>query len=934
MLNDIERHISLIDKSIKWAKDFHKENFPQEVFKEYRRKLRRINSALEEKCSVAAYGESQVGKSYLMSSLLSSPSSPFVICSAGKEYSFIDEINPSGGNHAKIESTGIITRFTLSEDDRTNDLIKVHNLSVADLILLLTDAYYNDIRINPENVLKYDEINKELDRLSELWSVKSIQQNDLTEDDVKDIYDYIHDILGNSAVAISQSNFCRKVAPMIKYVSYDKWVDIFSLLWNRNKELSHLFNVLINEYKKLNFKTEIFIPFKSVLRKYGTLLKIEWLDTVCGVNIETGNDIVFTDIYDEKGNIITRDFNKGSLSALVAELTFVIPKALANERRFLHKMDLLDFPGARSREKFKEGDIHTVLPKILRRGKVAYLFNKYSRSLRISSVLFCHHNDQKAEATIGETINSWIEDNIGKTPEERTEMLKDTNGIAPLFFIATKFNIDLERTKIDTPSNIDNLSKHWNRFDTVFPEIIKPNKWLDEWVVEGGIFKTTFFQNIYPLRDFYWSSKNQVFDGYCDGRIKSAEKSLHYFEDYPNYFKDLKDSFLRNEFVRKHFANPDDTWNDVATVGNDGSKAIIKNLDSIADVLESARDKRYHSQLCTIKDDMLHALSVYYEPENLEAKNLKVKQIAGDIRLSLTLSVGEKPEVFGHIIDLLMIPVGDVREIAYNIIVCHTEEPVDFSKINFIRQQADIDSSLDNEAKKKKLCNYLMCDENQIEEKLEKHGCTLDEVLNDNSKTLTTVADVVTKYIMDYWIDFINNRTKLLETMLPHAAEVVYMFTALAEKLDIRKSISDKINQYCNTFSVNEQPNVIADYASLTLNNFVSTVGRGYMSEQEAAMLKNKAEICGVQVNMERAAWKVVNKRQSLIDTLKALEVSTDISHVGRDALEKLPFWNNFQRWQNLVMIGLLYSSDISHVDPEANMRVKVIIDEIYNLYK
>lgn len=148
----------------------------------------------------------------------------------------------------------------------------------------------------------------------------------------------------------------------------------------------------------------------------------------------------------------------------------------------MHKLDLLDFPGARSREKYKEQDIHTVLPKILRRGKVAYLFNKYSRSLRISSVLFCHHNDQKAEATIGETINSWIEDNIGSTPEERANMLNDTNGIAPLFFVATKFNIDLERTKTDNSSNIDKLDAHWNRFDTVFPEIIKPNKWLDNWV--------------------------------------------------------------------------------------------------------------------------------------------------------------------------------------------------------------------------------------------------------------------------------------------------------------------------------------------------------------------------------------------------------------------------------------------------------------------
>jgi hypothetical protein len=101
--------------------------------------------------------ESQVGKSYLMSSLLSSPEAPFVITNAEKSFSFIDDINPSGGNNAKVESTGVITRFTLQKDNNLmKDYVKILNLSVVDIILLLTDSYYNDIKINPDNVLKYE----------------------------------------------------------------------------------------------------------------------------------------------------------------------------------------------------------------------------------------------------------------------------------------------------------------------------------------------------------------------------------------------------------------------------------------------------------------------------------------------------------------------------------------------------------------------------------------------------------------------------------------------------------------------------------------------------------------------------------------------------------------------------------------------------------
>jgi hypothetical protein len=936
MLQDIEQHIDLVEKSISWAKEFNKDSFPYDVFKNYRRQLKRIYNALSDNCSAAAYGESQVGKSYLMSGLLSSPDVPFVITNAGRSYSFIDDINPSGGNNAKVESTGVITRFTLEKaNNPMKDYVKVRNLSVVDIILLLTDSYYNDIKINPDNVLKYNDINTCLEQISGLWNAHIVQHDKIEEDDIKDINDYIRDTIGNAATSVIQSNFCKIVAPIIQYVAYDKWVDIFSLLWNKNTEISHLFSVLINEYKKLDFNTEVYVPFDAVLREKGTLLKIDWLDTVCDIKADTGNDIIYTDVYDIKGNVIAHDFNKGNLSALIAELTFELPATLASERRFLEKIDLLDFPGARSREKFKEADIHTVLPKVLRRGKVAYLFNKYSHSLKISSVLFCHHNDQKAEATIGDTINNWIEDNIGATPEDRANVLTNTDGIAPLFFIATKFNIDLERTKTDNPDTKDRLAGHWNRFDTVFPEIIKPNRWLDEWASGEPIGRINTFQNIYPLRDFYWSGKKGVFDGYSDGAVKSEEKSVHKYADYPEYFEDLKESFLQNEFVKKHFANPEKTWNDVATINNDGSKAIIHNLDAISDYLDDARKQKYLIQLQKIKQEMFKALSVYFEPEDNQAKNMKVKQVVSDIKRSFTFSVGAQLEIFGHIIDTLMVPVGDLRDIAYDIIICHTDEPKDFSLINFVRIQAGIDVADSKEVNVRKLCDYFICDDIKlIEQDLKKKGCTVEEIISAETETLTTIADVVTKHIIDYWKVFLQKQVKQLEECLPQADEVVFMLTSLLKKLGVKKIISEKIDRYCKVFSINEQPNAIADYASLTLNNFVSSAGRNYMGDKDIEAIRAKADKCHVTIDLSPTAWNVVSRPQSLLTTLEAFDKASNINNVSMETLMKLPLWNNFKRWENLVTIGLLYASDISHVDPVANAKVKVLLEKCESLYK
>ena len=77
-------------------------------------------------------------------------------------------------------------------------------------------------------------------------------QDALTEDDVKDLCDYIAQVLGSNAVNITRSDFRKIVAPKIQFVSCENWVKIFSILWNKNEELSHLFSLLINEYKKLN----------------------------------------------------------------------------------------------------------------------------------------------------------------------------------------------------------------------------------------------------------------------------------------------------------------------------------------------------------------------------------------------------------------------------------------------------------------------------------------------------------------------------------------------------------------------------------------------------------------------------------------------------------------------------------------------------------
>ena len=880
LTDDIQKHITLVEDSLAWAEKYGKDTFPVEDFKDYRRQLRKIGRALTDNCSAAAYGESQVGKSYLMSSLLSSAEHPFVIKNGGREYSFVDEINPSGGASAKVESTGVITRFTMRREGNYREgYVKVRNLSAVDIVQMIADSYYNNVLIDLDKALSSQKINEEVNNMSNLWADKSHVNGIIDEDDIKDIADYVRKIIGNNASAVHNSDFFKKVAPNIKYVPVDRWVDVFGLLWNRNPEINHLFQSIINEYRKLQFQEEVFLPFDAVMRDRGTLLKIDWLDTVCGgkpLELKEGETSV-TSVYDKNGNLLADDFDKGYLSALIAELVFVVPEEQATDRQFLRSIDLLDFPGARSAEEYHEEEIHTVLPQVLRRGKVNYLFNSYSRSYRISAVLFCHHNDQKGPATVGETINNWIRDNIGKTPAEREAQLHNTRGIAPLFMVATKFNIDLKHLKTDLPTNTEKLAEHWKRFDTVIPQIIAPAKWFDNWTENPqGVYHP--FQNIYPLRDFFWSRDTQVFDGYSDGAVKHPETGVHPIAGYPNYWDNLRESFLNNKFVRKHFAHPEQTWDGVATINHDGSKSIIDNLNKIADVLDNARRQNYLTKLRRMQTKMLNTLSARYEPDDSEAKNEKVHKVVGDIQRSLIFSVGKDPAVFGHIIDNMMVPVGDLRAIAYDIIICKTDTPRDFSKVNLLRQLADIQVGEDRQTSIDKLCMTLFCDPGELPEVMKEQGCELEDVISGEAETMTTVADVVTKHIIEYWNRFLNARVKVLQPLMPHSDEVVFMLCSLLKKLNLKKEMSSKIDSYCRIFNTNEQPNVIADYASLTLNNFVSSVGRKYIGEQkDTESLQTEADKCHLKVDLRSEAWNVVRKPQPLLSTLSAFEHATAI---------------------------------------------------------
>lgn len=191
----VNEHLEVVEKAIQWVLDSLQGEKQKNAYRNvvnFRRKLDKKKFALESNPAAALFGESQVGKSYLVGSLLSESGDAFsIIDQDGLAHSFIEEINPPGGG---AESTSLVTRF--STEYKPINLqypIKAKLLSPADIVLALCDSFYNDIKVTYDAVLQRKNIENEIDILRGTLQNRALLQNVLMEDDVFDIQDYLTD---------------------------------------------------------------------------------------------------------------------------------------------------------------------------------------------------------------------------------------------------------------------------------------------------------------------------------------------------------------------------------------------------------------------------------------------------------------------------------------------------------------------------------------------------------------------------------------------------------------------------------------------------------------------------------------------------------------------------------------------------------------------
>ncbi|MCD8387409.1 MAG: putative virulence factor [Bacteroidales bacterium] len=953
LIQNVKNQINSINDFIQWNQAHQPEGRKVEVFKKLidkRRQLKRYLFSLSSNPAIAAFGESQKGKSYVISSLLAAKRKQFTVTDKdGHTYDFIEEMNPPTND---TEATGVVTRFTYHYDIMDENFpIKVKLLSISDILQILCNTAYLDVKDHV--ILPKEEINEYMESIERRYKGMPDVQSVLDEDDVLNLREHIERYMSNRAHEFLGSDFFDVLAQCIRKIQPKDWPTIMAKMWYDNPDITQLFRRILDGYQTVNYAQELFIPISALLNVHTTLMSTRCLQkledntpTVGNANLDDGTDILLVSDGTKK---IVRGFGKSILSAMTAEVVFQLQKEAVDEqlrfcldgiyderikshllahgwnqavsKEFLKNVDILDFPGARSRLDLNESQINKELSQMILRGKVGYLFNKYSDEKLINVLMVCHDHMQNASSTMPPILKKWVEDNIGNTPAERSAFI-DKSIISPLFLIATKFNLDMKRDVSETKNVL--IDERWDgRFSKVlYDQIVmaRSNTWFDVWTPTGS------FKNTYLLRDYKWSgdSGNRLFKGYVQHGEEIEENDVEFHQK-------LKQSFMANQHVKRFFDDVELAWDSACTLNNDGATLIIQKLSIVASNAKESRLFKNQRDIKEIYTTIMSLMTEYYHDENDADILQKAISRSGAIIAEFDVMCGRDNYFFGRMIHNLQISENYVFDYYYNAL--NTTKMISQREVKEYdliiarchgRLSASNPFDVNLEILRKEYRFATVADCRNFFENVKK--ISLDKLFECNYKAKSN-SQQLAEGIVEKWLTDISSQKnlKFFEVMGCNTLTMLDLMEnikAVAETVGLSKSIAKTISPYVDAISVPHQVlDMIADTTAEMINDFVITFGYLYYDEAKIAELQQINETHDLHLAFDVKQEKIPMSPDELSDLFDDIRPTEE-----NDTVSSLPSFINYNRWIDYLVISFIASYNVPTYDIEANKKLGVLL--------
>lgn len=947
----INNAIEQINQGTAWVlKNVKTENEKKRAYKalvKERRVLKKIKNTYDVKATVALYGQSQCGKSHLVNLLLTDTGEHIQVNDRINKttYDFLKRFNPPGGG----ESTGIITRFTIDEQNGiTSDYpLHIKLMSIKDIVLLLCDGYYNDLK-NREP-FSVEKINKLISDLKDRKT--SVCQHYLTEDDIREIEEYFHSFFSQdmyNALSSDATDYFGELSLLIEHLNEKDVLIALNMLWNDDKQLSTLCSELFYACKMVDFSNDTYVSYSEIDRTQGkTLLDVTWLERK---DTTTMSKVYFKS---DTGEYKTATMPKSNLATICSEIIFeVVPPdkdkevddVVIKEKRdhvsnILDNVDVLDFPGARARKKL-DGTEGTV-GEILRRGKVGYYFNKYTIERKSQILLFCWDLKNFEAGPMSNVIRNWIDIMIGDSAEKRSEFMNDLQ-FPPLFFVGTKYNDVLYQPAGETEGA--NFKERWDRWfmeqlaQNIIGVPVKDSSWLESWTTNSADF-----DNIYLLRDFSYSSK--IFEGWDKNGKEDCQKNY----PYPNYYEKLRESFLEYPFVKKHIRDAAKRWDEASEPNCDGSLTIARNLVCIVGKIAETAAAKNKKDVKEAIEHVVEELNKHYNSTNSEAAMRKACDAVARLQSSFDWDRGNNPQFFGNLMRTFSISEAKVKEV-FDKVVKTSRPEAQVGKFVFIYMKAPgINPSNSYEVNLEILrsaygfANVKDC-EHHFKDVLK---VDLKELFRLNNFGLQSLSQMMVSDLKSYYFDKYLKEEKKdeLVAMLHEDTynDMMDMLPQLFNKIGVDKTIEQAIHRFVDISGtkVDDLTELVADIGSQMINKFIISIGYDYYKEIEGMMetLKQANEQHHINLSFKFVEQKRdpmnsehIAKSLALMDEMtgeRIKQLLLESSEASEDMLvAALPGYRQGCRWRDLVKMGFVLTKDIPTYDIEANAHLGDLIEK------
>ncbi len=643
--------------SIQWLQD-NEEALNQDTEKLQRRlKLKAFNAkklmrATQRKPGIGVFGVSQAGKSYLVSTLARKDTNPLMAVFGDIDINFIESINPEGGK----ESTGVVTRFTVDppENYHADYPVCIDLLSLTDIIKILSNSYVFDLRHDNDKKEAHDpdELNQTLKEIEASAAKDPISP--LSEEDLIDLAQYCQHKLGNRNSnhrmdALNSIDYWNRAAKVGPYLSDSNLQRLFGLLWEDLQAISKIFSQLLDSLNQLEHPQTAFCSLEGLCqldssgrysrRLDGSIVDVETLlHRGIGEKESHGDNVI---VRTDKGAMT--HLPRNVLTALIAELVITMKEKPAP---FFDHTDLLDFPGARSREtQVKDPtylDKSDTRARLFLRGKVAYLFERYCDNKDLTSLLLCSGFENMEVVSLPEMVYDWISATHGASPEKRAE-LTDTS----LFLVMTKF----DATAFKQAAGDGDLVNRWtSRIKTslIQPYSKTPNDWPNHWQGVGRVFNHCFCVRNPAFRQ----------DGIFEYENNNSINEIGIRADKHDFINELKCSFIESDSMQKHVYDVNKVWDSLMTLNDGGISILRSRLETTCK--SDIKDTQIKRLISEIRTDVKSLIEPFYVTGDLD--NALKKKLGLAKRISDALKKRTK-ERFPELISTLQIDEDALYEI-------------------------------------------------------------------------------------------------------------------------------------------------------------------------------------------------------------------------------------------------------------------------------